>query len=75
MTARTRAQASDGRIECAMRSIEADVLPDYDANEVHHGGLPARPQRAVRVTLALPLASDPGVRRLPRLREARDDRD
>ena len=64
---RAPARGRRGPYSRAMRSIDR-VLPDYDVNEIHHVDLPGPAERAVELALALPLASDPVVRRLLRLR-------
>ena len=50
-----------------MRAID-HLLPTWDANEVHAVDLPVSSEQAVELALALPLASDPLVRTLLRLR-------
>ncbi len=50
-----------------MRAIDR-LLPDYDVNEVHGVDLPLSPEEAVERALALPIAGDPIVRTLLRLR-------
>jgi hypothetical protein len=50
-----------------MRAID-QVLPAWDANEVHGVELPVPPEQALELALALPLASDPIVRTLLRMR-------
>lgn len=50
-----------------MRSLDT-VLPEFDWQEVHAVELPCAPERALAAVLALPVASDPLVRLLFRLR-------
>jgi len=45
-----------------------DVLPDYDVHEVHTIALAFEPERAIAAALATPVAADPIVRVLFRLR-------
>jgi hypothetical protein len=48
-----------------------DVLPAYDVHEVHSVALALDPERAVAVALTTPVAADPLVRTLFRLRGLR----
>ena len=50
-----------------MRALDT-VLPEFDWHEVHAVTLPCTPERALATVLALPVASDPLVRLLFRLR-------
>ena len=50
-----------------MRALD-EVLPEYDWHEVHGIELACAPERALTAVLALPVASDPLVRLLFRLR-------
>jgi hypothetical protein len=45
-----------------------DVLPRFDANELHSISLPLEPERAIALVLATPVAADPIVGALFRLR-------
>jgi hypothetical protein len=45
-----------------------DVLPRFDANEIHSVALRLEPARAVALALATPVADDPLIRALFRLR-------
>jgi hypothetical protein len=47
------------------------VLPDYDVHEVHSVALALEPERAIAAALAMPVAADPVVRALLRLRGLR----
>jgi hypothetical protein len=48
-----------------------DLLPAYDVHEVHSVALPTAPERAIAAALATPVAPDPFVRALFRLRGLR----
>jgi hypothetical protein len=48
-----------------------DLLPAYDVHEVHSVALPLDPQRAIAAALATPVAADPLVRTLLRVRGLR----
>jgi hypothetical protein len=48
-----------------------DVLPRYDVHEVHSVPLPLPPDEAIALALATPVAGDPIVRALFRLRRLR----
>jgi hypothetical protein len=62
----------DGVESVAVPAID-DVLPRYDVHEVHSVALPLPPDEALALALATPVAGDPIVRALFRLRGLRGE--